>query len=332
MTKLFTFILLCMTPFAYAQPKTIGEVVRLDPDLDFLIDKDAKIEVLAEGFKWSEGPAWVKKGGYLIFSDVPQNTIFKWKEGEGITEFLKPSGYTGRGTYSNEPGSNGLTISHDGKIIACEHGDRRVTIMPLEGGGKYTLTDKHQGKRYNSPNDVVQKLNGDIYFTDPPYGLPKHENDPTRETDVFGVYRIGKNGETTLLIKDLTRPNGLAFSPDESILYVNQSDPDRAYIMAYPVLKNGLLGKGKIFYDTTPMVKQGLPGLPDGLRLDNKGNLFATGPGGVLVISPQGKLLGRISTTQPTANCGWGDDGSVLYMTANNMLCRIKTKAKGMGF
>ena len=321
-----------MTPFAYAQPKTIGEVVRLDPELDFLIEKDAQIEVLADGFKWSEGPAWVKNGGYLIFSDVPQNIIFKWKEGEGLTEFLKPSGYTGRGTYSREPGSNGLTISHDGKIIACEHGDRRITIMPLEGGGKHTLSDNHQGKRYNSPNDVVQKLNGDIYFTDPPYGLPKHENDPTRETNVFGVYRIAKNGQTTLLIKDLTRPNGLAFSPDESLLYVNQSDPERPYIMAYPVLKSGLLGKGKIFYDTTPLLKQGLRGLPDGLRLDNKGNLFATGPGGVLVISPKGKLLGRISTTQPTANCAWGDDGSVLYMTANSMLMRIKTKAQGMGF
>jgi gluconolactonase len=332
MKKLLTFILLFTPIFMNAQTKTIGEIIRLDPDLDFLIEKDAKIEVLADGFKWSEGPAWVKNGGYLIFSDVPQNTVFRWKEGEGITEFLKPSGYTGRGTYSREPGSNGLIISLDGKLISCEHGDRRVTIMPLEGGGKRTLTDNHAGKRYNSPNDVVQKLNGDIYFTDPPYGLPKHENDPSRETDVFGVYRVAKNGQTTLVISDLTRPNGLAFSPDESILYVNQSDPTRAYIMAYPVLKNGLLGKGKIFYDTTPMVKEGLKGLPDGLKLDNKGNLFATGPGGVLVISHKGKLLGRIETTQPTANCGWGDDGSVLYITANNMLMRIKTKAKGVGF
>jgi gluconolactonase len=332
MKKLLTFLLFLTILSMNAQTKTIGEIIRLDPDLDFLIEPNAKIEVLADGFKWSEGPTWVKNGGYLIFSDVPQNTVFKWKEDEGITEFLKPSGYTGRGTYSNEPGSNGLIISLDGKLISCEHGDRRVSIMPLEGGGKRTLTDNHAGQRYNSPNDVVQKLNGDIYFTDPPYGMPKHENDPSRETDVFGVYRVAKNGQTTLVISDLTRPNGLAFSPDESILYVNQSDPARSYIMAYPVLKNGLLGKGKLFFDTTPMVKQGLKGLPDGLKLDNKGNLFATGPGGVLVISPKGKLLGRIETTQPTANCGWGDDGSVLYITANNMLMRIKTKAKGVGF
>ena len=328
MKNLLIPILLLMTPFAYSQTKTVGQIARLDPALDDLIDKNAQIEVLADGFQWSEGPAWIKKGGYLIFSDVKANTIYKWKEGEGISSFLKPSGYTGRGTYSNEPGSNGLTMSLDGQIIACEHGDRRVTIMPTEGGGKKTLADNHQGKRFNSPNDVVQKSNGDVYFTDPPYGLPKQEKDPSRETGIYGVYRIGKNGSITLLINDLTRPNGLAFSPDESILYVAQSDPDRAYIMAYPVLKSGIVGKGKIFFDATPMVKQGLQGLPDGLRIDDKGNVFTTGPGGVLILSPKGKLLGRIETGQPTANCGWGDDGSTLYITANMLLCRVKTKTK----
>lgn len=332
MKNLFIVLLIGTTIMANAQKKTIGQVVRFDPALDALIDKDAVIEVLADGFKWSEGPAWIKEGGYLIFSDVPQNTIFKWKDGEGLTEFLKPSGYTGRGTYSREPGSNGLTLSNDGKIIACEHGDRRVTIMPVEGGGKFTLADRHEGKRFNSPNDVVQKSNGDVYFTDPPYGLPQQEKDLSRESPVFGVYRVDTKGTTTLLIKDLTRPNGLAFSPDEKWLYVAQSDPDRPIIMVYPVMKNGLLGKGKVFFDAAPWSKQGLPGLPDGLRVDYQGNLFATGPGGVLVISPQGKLLGRIDTTQPTANCAWGDDGSTLYMTANNSLCRIRTKTKPARF
>lgn len=324
--------LILMTPFAYAQTKTMGQIVRLDPALDDLLDINSPIEILAEGFTWSEGPAWVKQGGYLIFSDVPKNTIFKWKDGEKLSEFLKPSGYTGRGNYSSEPGSNGLIISRDGQIIACEHGDRRVTTMPLEGGGKVCLADKHAGKRFNSPNDVVEKSNGDVYFTDPPYGLPKKEKDPSQETGVFGVYRVSKDGKTTLLINDLTRPNGLAFSPDESILYVNQSDPGKPYIMAYPVLKNGILGKGKIFFDATSLVKQGLKGMPDGLRLDTKGNLFSTSPSGVLVISPQGKLLGRIETTQLTANCTWGDDGSTLYMTAHGFLCRVKTKTKGVGF
>jgi gluconolactonase len=326
---LFTVMAL---PFSLAQTKTVGQLVSLDPEFDKLIDKDAKIEVLAEGFTWSEGPAWVRDSGYLIFSDVPQNTIFKWKEGEGLSEFLKPSGYTGRGHYSKEPGSNGLTMGLNGQIIACEHGDRRVTKMPITGGGKVTIAATYNGKRFNSPNDVVEKLNGDIYFTDPPYGLAKHENDPTREIDMFGVYRVTKDGKVSAIITDLTRPNGLAFSPDESVLYICQSDPDRAYIMAYPVLKNGNVGKGKIFFDATPLSKQGLKGLPDGLRIDNKGNLFSTGPGGVLVLSPQGKLLGRIDTTVPTANCGWGDDGSTLYITANNMLCRIKTKTKAVRY
>jgi gluconolactonase len=333
MKNLITLILLTMyAPFALAQNQTIGKLVKNDPAFDELVDPNAKIEVLADGFKWSEGPCWVKEGGYLIFSDVPQNTQFRWKEGEGLTTFLKPSGYTGRGIYSREPGSNGLFLSNDGRIIACEHGDRRVTIMPIEGGGKLTITDRHEGKRYNSPNDVVQKSNGDFYFTDPPYGLPKQENDSTRETPIFGVYRVAKNGRTTLIVKDLQRPNGLAFSPDEKILYVAQSDPTMPYIMAYPVKSNGNLGKGKLFFDATSLSKEGLRGLPDGLRVDNKGNLFATGPGGVLVISPLGKLLGRIDTTQPTANCAWGDDGSTLYITANNFLCRIKTKTNAARF
>lgn len=329
MKKLLIPLFYFMIPFAYAQTKTVGQIVRLDPAIDELIDKNAVIEVLADGFKWSEGPAWLKKENCLIFSDVPQNIIFKWKEGEGITEFLKPSGYTGRGNYSREPGSNGLTIGINGEIIACEHGDRRVTSLThTEGVGKRTLADNHKGKRFNSPNDVVQKSNGDVYFTDPPYGLPKQENDPTRETGIFGVYRVSKTGVVTLLINDLSRPNGLAFSPDESILYVAQSDPAKPYIMAYPVLKTGIVGKGKIFFDVSDLAKQGLRGLPDGLRVDDKGNLFSTGPGGVLVISPKGKLLGRIETGNLTANCGWGDDGSTLYMTANNTLCRIKTKTK----
>ncbi len=328
MKKLIIPILLLMTPFAYSQSKTAGKIVRLDPAFDALIDQNAQIEILADGFVWSEGPAWIKNGGYLIFSDVPANTIYRWSEKEGLSVFLKPSGYTGRGKYSREPGSNGITVSLDSQIIACEHGDRRVTKMPTEGGGKRTLADNYEGKRFNSPNDVVQKSNGDIYFTDPPYGLPKQEKDSTRETEIFGVYRIAKNGAVSLLIDDLTRPNGLAFSPDERTLYVAQSDPEKAYIMSYPAIESGVLNDGKILFDATPMVKEGLKGLPDGLKVDENGNLFATGPGGVLVISPKGKLLGRIDTGQPTANCAWGDDGSTLYITANNLLCRIKTKTK----
>lgn len=313
---------------SFSQTKTIGQVVRLDPALDALLEKDAQTEVLASGFEWSEGPVWVKEGGYLLFSDVPKNTVYRWKEGEGVTEFLKPSGYTGHGSYSDEPGSNGLIMNQKGELVSCEHGDRRVSVMPLSGGGKRTLADRWEGKRFNSPNDVVQHSSGAYYFTDPPYGLAKKADDPTREIQQFGVYRIAPDGKVTQVIADLKRPNGLAFSPDEKTLYVAQSFDAAAYLMAYPVNANGTLGKGRILFDATPMVKQGLKGLPDGLKVDLKGNLFATGPGGVLVISPQGKLLGRIDPGEATANCAFGPDGW-LYLTADMHLCRIRTKTKG---
>lgn len=311
---------------------TLGKIIKYDNALDKLIASDAKIEVLASGYIWTEGPVWVKNGNYLLFSDVPANTIFKWKENEGVNIFLTPSGYTGTGMYSNEPGSNGLIINQKGELVACEHGDRRVSAMPLSNGGKRTLADNFQGKKFNSPNDVVQHSSGAYYFTDPPYGLPKQEKDSSIEL-LFGVYRIGTDGKVSQVISDLNRPNGLAFSPDEKILYVAQSDPARAIIMAYPVQADGSLSKGKVFYDATPAVKEGkLIGLPDGLKIDKQGNIFTTGPGGVLVISAEAKLLGIINTGEATANCAWGDDGSTLYITADMYLCRIKTLVKGMGF
>jgi gluconolactonase len=331
---LFPLLMAAITAYGQARYPTLGEVVRLDPALDALVPKDAKIEVLASGFDWSEGPVWIKArngepGGYLLFSDVPRNTIYKWKAGEGISEFLKPSGYTGAGTYSREPGSNGLTLNRKGELVMAEHGDRRVTVMPLSGGGKVAIAQHWEGKRFNSPNDIVQHSSGAYYFTDPPYGLPKQEKDPTREIDQFGVYRVGTDGRVTQVIPDLLRPNGLAFSPDEKILYVAQSHAD-AFIMAYPVNADGSLGKGTVFYDARPLMKQGLKGAPDGLRVDAKGTIFSTGPGGVLVITPQGKLLGRISTGEATANCAFGDDG-YLYLTSDMYLCRIKTSTTGAG-
>jgi len=327
----FFFIAICIACSSLAQPKTIGRITNLDPSFNDLIGKDASIEILADSFAWSEGPVWVKQGGYLLFSDIPNNSIFKWKESEGLSLFLKPSGYTGILPYSREPGSNGLIINNKGHLVACEHGDRRISEMPLSHGGKRTLADNYQGKRFNSPNDIVQKSSGDYYFTDPIYGLPNHEKDSTRESPIMGVYRLSADGKVTLLIDNLL-PNGLAFSPDEKILYVGQSDPDKPIIMAYPVKTDGTLGEGKIFFDGTSMIKQGWKGAPDGMKMDSKGNLFTTGPGGVLVISPTGKVLGRIETTQPTSNCAWGDDGSSLYITVNMFLCRVKTKTKGVGF
>lgn len=307
---------------------TMGRIVREDPKLDSLVPSDAKIEVLAMGFAWSEGPIWTPiDGGSLLFSDIPNNRIMKWNEKKGLSVFMQPSGYTGVTDYGAEPGSNGLTLDHKGQLLACEHGDRRVSCLTKDGG-KLTLADRFEGKRLNSPNDLVVNSKGEIYFTDPPYGLPNRYDDPLRELDHCGVYRIRTDGSLELLVKDLTRPNGLAFSPDEKILYVAVSDPDHAVWMAYDVESDGTLANGRVFRDVTDMVGK-FPGLPDGMKVDAAGNIFATGPGGVHVMSPDGKLLGRIETDQKTANCNWGDDGSTLYMTADSMLCRIRTNTRG---
>jgi gluconolactonase len=309
---------------------TVGQIIRDDPRMDALIPPDARIEVLASGFKWTEGPVWVQEGGYLLFSDIPRNSIMKWKEGEGVSLFMKPSGYTGVTEYGPEPGSNGLVLDLQGRLVCCEHGDRRMSRLE-PNGGKKTLVDSYMGKRLNSPNDAVFKSNGDLYFTDPPYGLPGQADDPRRELDFCGVFRLSTDGQLTLLTKEMTRPNGIAFSPDEKTLYVANSDPDRAVWMAFPVEANGALGRGRVFSDATPLVNK-LPGLPDGLKLDRDGHLFATGPGGVLVFTPDGTLLGRIDTGQNTANCNWGDDGSVLYIAADYYVCRIRTTTRGVGW
>jgi gluconolactonase len=309
---------------------TIGRIHRLDPALDALVPADARIEVLASGMDWSEGPLWVKEGGYLLFSDIPRNSVLKWKEGEGTSLFLKPSGYTGNTDYGREPGCNGNTLDQQGRLVSCEHGDRRISRLERDGG-KRTLVDNYQGKRLNSPNDLVYKSNGDLYFTDPPYGLPRNWNDPRRELDFCGVYRLGVDGVLTLLTRELTRPNGIAFSPDEKRLYVAQSDPAKAIWMSYAVKDDGTIDKGRVLADVTSMVGKA-PGLPDGLKVDRHGNLFATGPGGIHIMTPEGKLLGRIETGEATSNCAWGDDGSTLYITADMYICRVKTKTKGAGW
>lgn len=308
---------------------TKGKVERLDPALDKLIPKDARIEQLAEGFVWTEGPVWINKdGGYLLFSDIPNNRIVKWQEGKGTSDFMKPAGYTGKKPRGGEPGTNGLLLDAKGRLVMCEHGDRRVTRF--ENGKKTVLAHKYKGKRLNSPNDAVFKSNGDLYFTDPPYGLEKNWDDPARELDFCGVYRVTPKGKLTLLTKEISRPNGIAFSPDEKTLYVACSDPKRATWTAFPVKKDGTLGKGKVFYDATPLAGK-KPGLPDGMAVDKDGNIFATGPGGVWVFTPEGKHLGTINTGEKTANCAFGGkDGSVLYMTADDYLCRIQTSTKGL--
>ena len=310
---------------------TIGKIAKYDNRLDKLIDPDAKIEVIASGFDWTEGPAWNREDGFLVFSDIPRNRVMKWSQDEGVSEYMSPSGYTGVVDYGAEPGSNGLVFDSMGRLTLCEHGDRRIAVV-TKNGGKRTLADNFQGKRFNSPNDLIYHSNGNLYFTDPIYGLPKWQDDHRRELDFCGVYLRKTDGEVVLLTKDFTRPNGIALSPDEKTLYVAQSDTAAPIWRSYSVRRDGTLGKGKVFYDATKQKQAGGVGNPDGMKVDDQGNLWATGPGGLYVFSPKGDLLGRLETGEHASNCAWGDDGSTLYITIDMYLCRIRTKAKGIGF
>lgn len=306
---------------------SMGTIERLDPALDALLAPDARIEKLAGGFDWAEGPVWVPGRKHLLFSDVPRNVVFLWQENAPTTDFLMPSGYTGSKPRAGEPGSNGLTLDSQGRLVLCQHGDRQIARR--EHDGKITsLARYYNYRRFNSPNDLVYKSNGDLYFTDPPYGLEGNTNDPAKELGFQGVYRLKPDGKVDLLARDLTFPNGLAFSPDEKILYVAVSDPAAPNIWAYDVDAKGLLQNGRVFFSAKHLM-EGRKGLPDGMKVDVKGNLWATGPGGLLIISPEGKHLGTINTGEATANCAWGNNGSVLYITADMYLCRVKTLTKG---
>lgn len=307
---------------------TLGFVERLSDQLDSLIPPDAVIEVLAEGFEWTEGPVWDKSKGRLLFSDIPVNTVFQWDQVNGLKKFLYPSGYTGQTPRGGEPGSNGLLFNKKGDLILCQHGDRRISRLRADGTFD-TLVQYYKYRRLNSPNDAVYKSNGDLYFTDPPYGLEGKNQDPTKELLFNGVYRFSADGKMTKLTDRLTFPNGIAFSPDEKTLYVAVSDPNHPVWMAYDVNDAGLIENGRLFFNSSHLMGNNSPGLPDGLKVDMHGNLFATGPGGVLILSPEGTHLGTIRTGVATANCAWGNDGSVLYITADMYLLRIKTSTMG---
>ena len=307
----------------------IGKIVPYDNTFATIVAADARVEVIASNIIWAEGPVWVKDVGYLLFSDAPRNTIFKWEEKTGLTEFLKPAGYTGLGQYSDEPGSNGLIVNRTGELVACEHGDRRITKMNFKLGGKVTLADKWQGKRFNSPNDICQHSNGTYYFTDPPYGLPNREKDTAnREIAQNGVYSILPDGTVKQIAADLKRPNGVALSPDEKLLYVSQSDGSVPYITAYPVKKDGTVGEGKIFFDFNTTKDKLGNAAADGMKVDANGTIYAGAANGIVVISASGKLLGKIETGVPTSNCAFGADG-YLYITAQHYVCRVKLLSNG---
>jgi gluconolactonase len=304
-----------------------GRVTRIDPALDAIVPADAKIEKVAGGFLFTEGPVWVRDGGYLLFSDPNNNTIYRWTPDGEVSVFRTKSGYAGVdvGEYG-QPGSNGLTLDRQGLLTINEHGNRRVTR--LERNGQLTvLADRYEGKRLNSPNDLIYRSDGALYFTDPPFGLPKFYDDPRKELPYSGVFRVS-GGEVRLVAKDLLGPNGLAFTPDEKYLYVDDWDPKKKVVMRYPVEHDGTLGKGEVFFDMT-----GEPGEDalDGLKVDQQGNVYVSGPGGVFILSPAGKHLGTIVGPEHPHNFAWGDeDGRTLYMTAKTSVYRIRLKIPGV--
>lgn len=309
--------------------QTTGSIEQLDEELGQVLDTGASPEILGEGYDWVEGPAWVEEHELLLFSDIPPNRIYQWKEGEGISLYLEPAGYTGQEERGGEAGSNGLLISREGELLLCQHGDRRIARMdaPLADPAPEftTLADSYEGKKLNSPNDLAQHSDGSVYFTDPPYGLEGNVDDPAKELDFHGVYRIAPSGDITLLTDELTRPNGIAFSADEKTLYVANSDPGHPVWMAYTVQDDGSITDGRIFGDASDFIGEE-PGLPDGMEVDKDGYIYATGPGGVWIFASDGRVLGKIKTGQATSNCTIGNGGSMLYMTADDYLLRMPLK------
>ena len=323
--KYLPFLLLLAACAAPREKKFIGSIERLDPALDQLIAPETQAEIIGEGYTWSEGPVWIDSEKMLLFSDVPNNIIYKWTEEKGVETFLTPSGYTGTIPRGGEPGSNGLTLNNEGRLVLCQHGDRRVALLTAsfkEPKPEFkTLADNYQGKKLNSPNDVVFDKEGNLFFTDPPYGLLKNVNDSSKEISFQGVYKVKPDGKVILLVDSLTRPNGIALSPDQQTLYVANSDKPVAKWYSFHI-KNDSLINAKIFYSTK--YAEGEMGAPDGLRVDKNGNLFATGPGGIWIFNPEGKVLGRIRLPQATANCTFSADGKTLYLTSHMYLLRMK--------
>ncbi|MCM3879648.1 MAG: SMP-30/gluconolactonase/LRE family protein [Vicinamibacterales bacterium] len=300
-------------------------IVRLDPALDALLPVDARVEKLAGGFAFTEGPIW-RPEGVLWFSDVIGNVTREWSPNGTVKELLRPGGYDGHHLPAGGfVGPNGATASTDGTVVMCQHGNRRVVRIDRNLRVS-TVVDQFEGRKLNSPNDVVYRSDGSLYFTDPPYGLPLADDDPSKELPFNGVFRL-QDGKLTLLIDDMTRPNGLAFSPDEKTLYVANSDDKHRVWRRYDVSTDGSVRNGRVFADVTAAPDEGLP---DGMKIDSQGNLWATGPGGVWIFTPEGKHLGTIKPPEQPANCAWGDaDWKTLYITAVTGLYRVRTSVTG---
>lgn len=306
--------------------KSIGSFEQLHPGLKKIISDHAKIEIIAEGFEWSEGPLWIEESKMLLFSDIPMNSIFKWTGEKGKELYLNPSGYTGTISRGGETGSNALLLNHKGQLVLCQHGDRRMALMNaplhLPKPDFTTIADAYQGKKFDSPNDAVYKSNGDLFFTDPPYGLEKNTDDVLKEAPYQGVYKVSPGGEVRLLTDSITRPNGIAFFPDEKSIIIANSDPKKPVWYIYDLDENDSLVNGKIFYDAMEESKKD-KGMPDGLKIDRNSNVFATGPGGVWIFSRAGEVLGKIRINALTSNCALADDDKTLYVTADMYVLKI---------
>lgn len=329
MKKTTAFMIgLLATAFASGQYKTTGSIESIDPALDQVIDKNSKADIIAEGFEWSEGPLWIKRYKMLLFSDVPTNTIYKWTAEKGKEIYLQPSGFTGTSSKSKEPGSNGLLLDHQGNLVLCQHGNRQMAVM-TSGLDKpeahfLRLAYHYKGKRFSSPNDAVYNKRGDLFFTDPPYGLPmQNDRDPEKEIPFNGVYNRKKNGVVTLLTDSITRPNGIAFFPGEKQLIIACSDPVKPNWYIYDV-SGDELKNGRIFY--TAQMQKGAKGLPDGLKINSNGIVFATGPGGIWMFNSKAVLLGKIKLDEAASNVALSDDEKTLFITNDMRVLRIDLK------
>jgi gluconolactonase len=326
--KNFLILFFIVTTSCAAQT-SIGTIERYDSSLNDIISADAKAEIIASGFEWSEGPLWIEKHKMLLFSDIPRNTIYKWTAEKGAEIYLAPSGYTGTAKRGGETGSNGLILDKKGALVLCQHGDRRMSRMDApvhKPSAKFaTIAGDFQGKKFNSPNDAVYNSKGELFFTDPAYGLERGMDDPGKELSFQGVYKVKSSGDVELLIDTLTRPNGIAFFPGEKTFIVANSDEEKPNWYAFDIDENNLLSNARIFYSAKGYDKT-LKGGMDGLKIDKNGNVFATGPGGIWIFNRSGKLLGKLRLNEAASNCALSPDEKTLYITNDMYVLRFKMR------
>jgi gluconolactonase len=328
MLRLASFSLLLLLSCQQHKPTT-GSIERIDTAINSIISKNATVEVIAQGFEWAEGPLWFEKEKMLLFSDVPKNIVYKWTNEKGKEIYLTPSGYTGASVRSGEMGSNGLARNNNGQLVLCQHGNRQVAFMnaPVEQPAPTftAVADHYNSKKFNSPNDLVYDTKGNLYFTDPPYGLEHNMDDSSKELPFQGVYRVDTSGNISLLTDSITRPNGIALTPDETQLIVANSDSLKAKWYIYDLKADGSLSNGRIFFDATEALKKEA-GNPDGLKIDKAGNIFASGPGGIWIFNKDGKVLGKIKYPLKVSNCAFSADEKTLFITADDHLLRVKMR------